>query len=206
MYRNHLTFDLICLNSLSLPYSHVTPRAFYCCQPFGRREYGRPGSSICPYISDRSIINKPRERHEDASINHTRNLTPDICALYTRFSVTLAPSLGPRRLCFKVRSRALYRATESVCAASTTITCKRRNRHNELLGCTLSLERTYTLYKPRGPLHLRPRDPKLVTQRPIWLASSLQTVLRVASLRDARTKGVSREWYSGRDAPVSTFD
>lgn len=92
----------------------------------------------------------------------------------THVSVSLAPSLGPRRLCFKVRSRALYRATESVCAASTTITCKRRNRHNELLGCTLSLEHTYTLYKPRGPLHLRPRDPKLVTQRPIWLTSSLQ--------------------------------
>ena len=32
------------------------------------------------------------------------------------------------------------------------------------------------------------------------------TVLRAANLRDARDEGVSREWYSGRDAPVSMLD
>ena len=91
-------------------------------------------------------------------------------------------------------------------AASTTITCMWRNRYNELLGCTLLLEHTYTLYNSRGPLYLRPRDQKSRYTTPHLTGEFAITVLRVASLCDARDEGVSREWYSGRDAPVSMLD
>ena len=124
----------------------------------------------------------------------------------THFSVSLAPSLGPRRLCLKVRSRALYLGTKSVCAASTTITCKWRNRYNELLGCT-TLARAYLHFiQFAWPAILVTRGPKSRYATPHLAREFAITVPRVASLRDAMDEGVSREWYSGRDAPVSMFD